>query len=81
MRLSWLQRYERRLRKQKRRAVAHHVRAYRKRQKQAGLRRIDVTMPVQEHALLLKLKRPGETMSTVILRILRQFTGNAESQK
>lgn len=79
--MRWLERYLRRERKHRRRVVARAVRAYRKRQRQAGIRRIDVTLPVEQHAALIQLLQPGETISQAVSRLLAVVTGNAKSIK
>lgn len=76
---SRMERLARQQRKQQRRAVARSVRTYRKRQRRAGMRRIDLALPVEQHAALIQLIRPGETISQAVGRLLAVVTGNAES--
>ena len=77
--MDWLTRYLRRARKQKRRVTARNVRAYRKRQRQAGMKRLDVALPAPQHAAVLRLMLPGETISQVVGRLLAPVTGSIES--
>ena len=79
MMFRFLERMARRERKYRRRLNARNVRAHRRRQRQAGMRRIDVVLSVQQHAALMHLKRPGETMSQAVGRLLDGITGNAKS--
>ena len=79
MTLRWLERLARRHRKHKRRTTARNVRAYRKRQRQAGMKHLDVALPAAQHAAVLRLMLPGETISQVVGRLLAVITGTAES--
>lgn len=74
----WLELMARRERKHRRRVIAHNVRAYRKRQRQAGKRRIDVVLPLEQHNALVQLMRPGETISQTVGRLLDAVTGNSK---
>ena len=74
--MNWLERLARLERKHRRRVTARNVRAYRKRQRQAGMRRIDVALSLQQHAALLQWMRPGETFSQAVERLLEAITGN-----
>jgi hypothetical protein len=79
MMFRWLERMARRERKHRRRLNARNVRAHRRRQRQAGMRRIDVVLPVKQHAALMQLMQPGETISQTVGRLLEELTGNANS--
>jgi hypothetical protein len=74
--MNWLERLARLERKNRRRDVARNVRAYRRRQRMAGMRRIDLALPLEKHAALLLLRRPGETISQTVSRLLESVTGN-----
>jgi hypothetical protein len=74
--MNWLERLARLERKNQRRVVARNVRAYRRRQRQAGMRRIDLALPLEQHAALVQLRRPGETISQTVGRLLECVTGN-----
>lgn len=71
--MRWLERIIRRERKRRRRAAAHNVRAYRRRQRQAGMRRIDVALPTEQYAALVQWMRPGETISQAVGRLLESI--------
>jgi phosphopentomutase len=77
--MRWLERYIRRERKHRRRVTARNVRAYRKRQRQAGMKRLDVGVPAEQHAALMQLMQPGKTISQAVGRLLDALTGNAKS--
>jgi hypothetical protein len=79
MMFRWLERIARRERKRHRQTVALRVRAYRKRQRLTGMKRIDVSLPVEQHTALIQLMRPGETISQAVGRLLAVVTGNAKS--
>ena len=77
--MGWLDRYIRLERKHRRQVTARNVRAYRKRQRQAGMKRMDVALPQTQHAAVLRLMRPGETISQAVGRLLEPATGNTNS--
>ena len=77
----FLERMARRERKHRRRVIARNVRAHRRRQRQAGMRRVDVVLPVEQHAALMLLKRPGESISQAVGRLLEGLSGNAVSSE
>jgi hypothetical protein len=80
--MRWLERCIRRERKRRRRAAARNVRAYRRRQRQAGMRRIDVVLPQEQHAALVQWMRPGETISQAVDRLLDSLRNSgARSEK
>lgn len=76
--MRWLERIIRRERKRRRRAAAHNVRAYRRRQRQAGMRRIDVVLTQELHTALVRRMRPGETISQAVSRLLASL-GKSEA--
>ena len=77
--MNWLERLARLERKHRRQVTARNVRAYRKRQRQAGIRRIDVALPLKQHAALVQWMHPGETFSQAVGRLLEAVTGNTKS--
>jgi hypothetical protein len=77
--MDWLRRYLRREPKHKRRVTARNVRAYRRRQRQVGMKRLDVALPAEQHAAVLRLMLPGETISQVVGRLLAPATGKIKS--
>jgi hypothetical protein len=79
MMFRFLERMALRERKHRRRVNARNVRAYRRRLRQAGMRRIDVVLSVEQHAALMHLLQPGETISQAVGRLLEGLTGNARS--
>ena len=74
--MNWLERLERLHRKNRRMVTRRNVRAYRKRQRQAGVRRIDVAVTAADYALLRAGMLPGETISGAVKRLLGTVTGN-----
>ena len=69
--MDWMQRLARWERKHRRQVIRRNVRAYRKRQAKAGMRRVDVTLTADQYAALQAFKEPGETFSGAVGRMLR----------
>jgi hypothetical protein len=74
--MNWLQRLERLERKHRRLTIRRNVRAYRERQKEAGVRRLDVALDAQRYLQLRKMMAPGETISATVERLLDAVSGN-----
>ena len=74
--MNWLQRLERSSRKNRRLRIRNNVRAYRQRQKRAGMHRIDVALRTEQYAILAAAMVPGESISETLGRLLESFTGN-----
>ena len=68
--MNWLLRIERQFRKYHRTTIKRNVRAYRKRQELAGIRRIDLALSVAQYSKLLELMQPEETYSATISRLI-----------
>ena len=75
--MNWIERLERLNRKNRRQVTRRNVRAFRRRQEQAGLRRIDVALPAKHYATLRAAMMPGESISATVTRLLESITGNA----
>ena len=67
--------------KNRKATIKRNVRAYRKRQEQAGIRRIDVALTPEQFSLLQIFMRPGESFSMAMGRLLEAVSGNRESVK
>lgn len=76
--MDWLERYKRLQNKHRRAVIRRNVQAYRRRQKQAGIQRIDVALSEKQHAVLLELMLPGESTSQAVGRLLESVTGNTK---
>lgn len=65
--------------KNRRAVIKRNVRAYRKRQRKAGMRRLDIALTPEQFALLEAFMRPGESFSQAVGRLLEAISGNRES--
>ena len=74
--MNWLERLERLERKNRRMVIRRNVREYRKRQIQAGVRRIDVALNAEHYAFIRSAMLPGESISTTVRRLLEAVSGN-----
>ena len=77
--MNWIQRLARLERKHRRLVSRRNVRAYRKRQTEIGVRRVDAALTAHQYAILLASKRPGETFGAVVGRLLETISGKGES--
>jgi hypothetical protein len=77
--MNWMEEYLRRQRAHRRKIIARNVRAYRKRQKLSGMRRIDVALPMEQYSALVEAMAPGESISLAVSRLLRAVTGSRKS--
>ena len=76
--MKWLERLERLNRKHRRLTIRRNVRAYRKRQRKAGMRRLDVALDEQRYAILREMTVPGESISATFGRLLDTISGKPE---
>ena len=79
--MNWLQRMARWENKNRKATIKRNVRAYRKRQEQAGMRRIDIALTPEQFALLQIFMRPDESFSTGMGRLLETVSGNRDQSK
>ena len=75
--MNWIQQAERLYRKHRCEVKRRNVRAYRKRQQEAGIRRLDVALDEQRYAELRGAMLPGETVSAAIGRLLDSVSRSA----
>lgn len=76
--MNWLERLARRERKRRKQLRRRTVRAYRQRQKKAGIRRVDVALTTPQYAALAEIMRPGETFSMTVGRMIDAISGNGK---
>ena len=74
--MNWLERLAKLERKANRETIRRNVRAYRKRQTKAGVRRIEVALTPDQYAQLVRLMLPGATYSAAVGRVLSGISGN-----
>jgi hypothetical protein len=77
--MNWLERLARRERKHRRAVINRNVRAYRRRQSDAGMRRIDLALSAEDYQFVKTAMLPGETISAAFARLLGSITGNRKS--
>jgi hypothetical protein len=68
--MNWLQRLARLENKRRKATIKRTVRAYRKRQEQAGMRRVDIALTAEQFALLQTFMLPTESFSKALGRLL-----------
>lgn len=73
--MNWLERLQRLKHKHGRLVIRRNVRAFRQRQKRAGVRRIDLALTNEHYALLRAAMVPGESQSATVGRILESISG------
>ena len=71
----------RRERKHRPLVIRRNVRAYRKWQARAGIRRVDVALSAIQSAAVVALMRPGETYGAALERLLEGISGNRQPAK
>ena len=77
--MDWIQRLALLERKHQRLVIRRNVRAFRKRQAESGVGRVDAALKPHQYAILFAAKRPGETLGATIGRLLETISGEAES--
>ena len=73
---TWADRLERLVRRAHRETIRRNVRAYRRRQANEGVRRIDVALSREDFARLEALMHHNETFSAAISRAISALSGN-----
>ena len=79
--MNWLERWERLQRKNRRLVTRRNVRAYRKRQRQTGVRRIDLALTAEHYSFIRAAMMPGESISITVRRLLGSISGNTGQLK
>lgn len=77
--MNWIQRLAHLERKHRRLVTRRNVRAFRKRQANTGVRRVDAALTAHQYAILVASKRPGETFGAAVGRLLETISGKAGS--
>jgi hypothetical protein len=75
--MNWLERLVRLERKARRETIKRNVRAFRRRQEKAGIRRIEIALNAEQYSALVAVSRPGEAYSETVARLL--ISGNSQS--
>ena len=78
--MNWLERWQKLERKNRRATIKRNVRAYRKRQAKAGIRRIEIALAPERYLLLRQIARAEETYSDTVGRLLEAISGNREQK-
>ena len=71
--MHWLERLARLQRKHLRTVNRRNEGAYRKRLREAGMRRVDAILSAGQYDVLLALQLPGETYSATIGRLIEHY--------
>ena len=74
-------RLDRIARKTRRRTIKRNVKAYRVRQRQAGNRRLEITVSREQFAALRARMQPGDTFGAAIGRLLEAISGNTKPEE